>query len=247
MVSRLSYVVLVLAAGLLTACETMTPTEKIDMIRAGEMPRLEKEMAKAELVPGAPTFFRIFKNEGVLEAWVRSEQTRQYHLYKTYNICRWSGDLGPKKKEGDKQAPEGFYAVTPDWMWPGSKYHLAMNIGYPNAYDRAHNRTGSYIMIHGRCWSEGCFAMTDGYIEEIYLLAEAALLAGNHDVPVHIFPFRMTRENMAFYANSEWMPFWENLKEGYDIFESTRVPPEARVKNGRYTFIEREFISGGNV
>src|SRR5690606_11897951 len=143
----------------------------------------------------------------------------KYHLYKTYPICKWSGSLGPKLVEGDKQAPEGFYDVTTDWLWPESQYHLAMNIGYPNQYDRTHGRTGSYIMIHGKCFSEGCFAMKDRPIEEIYLLTEQSLLAGNHNVPIHIFPFRMTDENMARHADSVWMPFWRNLRQGYEWFE----------------------------
>ena len=140
----------------------------------------------------APIFIRIFKEESELEVWKQRDDGRYYH-FKTYPICNWSGELGPKLKQGDRQAPEGFYTVTREQMNPDSKYHLAMNLGYPNAYDRAHRRTGDFLMIHGKCKSAGCYAMTDALIEEIYAMARESFIGGQDSFQVHAFPFRMTR------------------------------------------------------
>jgi murein L,D-transpeptidase YafK len=121
-------------------------------------------------------------------------------------------------------------------MKPDSRYHLAFNIGYPNAYDRHHGRTGSLIMVHGNRVSIGCLAMTDAKIEEIYTLCAAAHTGGQRFFRVHIFPFRMSEERMKRAAGSEWQAFWENLQQGYDVFEKTRIPPEVTVQDGRYAF-----------
>ena len=187
---------------------------------------------------GAPVFIRAFKKERELELFLRNEDTGKFKLFRTYPIVAASGKLGPKLAEGDRQVPEGFYFVPPNAMNPNSRYHLAFNIGFPNAYDRAHNRTGSYIMVHGSNASIGCLAMTDEKIEEIYRLCEAAHDEGQAYFRVHIFPFRMTEENMAAEKNSEWLPFWENLREGYDLFETNGVPPDATVKDLRYHFTD---------
>ena len=147
-----------------------------------------------------------------------------------------SGELGPKLKEGDGQAPEGFYFVPPSHMNPKSRFHLSFNLGYPNAYDRANGRTGSALMVHGGQASVGCFAMTDPKVEEIYALAEAALRNGQRFFRVHSFPFRMTDGNLARHPASRWQPFWLNLKEGYDFFEDSGLPPDVVVGNMRYSF-----------
>ena len=183
---------------------------------------------------GDPVFIRIFKQSAELEIWIKVDE--QYELLYTYEICRQSGYLGPKLKEGDKQGPEGFYYVTKRRLNPNSKFHLAFNIGYPNAYDRAHKRTGSALMIHGDCVSVGCFAMTDEKIEEIYELVEKGLENGQKIVRVHIFPFRMSRKKMEYYRIHKWYPFWSNLKEGYDYFEKKKIPPNVKVKNLKYVF-----------
>ncbi len=203
----------------------------------GEDP-VETDLALAEksLVRGAPVFIRAFKKERELELFLRDEATGKFSLFRTYPIVAASGDLGPKLAEGDGQVPEGFYFVPPKAMNPNSSYHLSFNIGFPNTYDRAHDRTGSYIMVHGSNVSIGCLAMTDEKIEEIYRLCEAAHKAGQPYFRVHIFPFRMTDENMAAAKDSEWLPFWENLREGYDHFEKNKIPPDATVKDLRYTF-----------
>ena len=182
------------------------------------------------------TFIRIFKAESELELWTRGEGEYEYTLTKTYPICAWSGRLGPKVKQGDRQAPEGFYWVDKSRLNPNSQFHLSFNLGYPNAYDRAHGRTGDFLMVHGNCVSWGCYAMTDDGIEEIYGAIETSLNGGQPFVRVHVFPFRMTEENMAAHAGSEWSDFWANLKEGYDAFEGMGVPPDTIVRDKRYAF-----------
>jgi murein L,D-transpeptidase YafK len=192
-------------------------------------------LAQKDLPQGGAMYVRIFKQERELEVWLQNPGGT-YSFLKTYNICHWSGVLGPKEKEGDKQAPEGFYVVTAAQMNPNSSYYLSFNIGYPNAYDLAHERTGRHLMVHGGCLSAGCYAMTDESVEEIFALAREAFAAGQQDFPVHAFPFRMAPETLALYADSPWQDFWANLKEGYDFFEDNRVPPVVGVERGRYVF-----------
>lgn len=208
---------------------------------APEIPPHDQPLSKESLMllgkkgmdANAPIFIRIFKEESELEVWKARADGRFYH-FKTYPICNWSGDLGPKLQQGDKQAPEGFYTITPDQMKPDSQYYLAFNMGYPNAYDRAHDRTGQYIMVHGKCKSAGCYAMTDALVEEIYALAREAFKGGQPSFQVHAYPFRMTDQKLARYRKNKWYPFWATLKQGYDSFETTRVPPTVAVCERRY-------------
>ena len=197
---------------------------------------IEKRLTLLSANIGDPVFIRIFKEESLLEVWIRSG-TEYQHL-KDYFICAYSGYLGPKLQEGDRQAPEGFYRVKKHQLNPNSKFHLSFNLGFPNAYDQAHERTGSFLMVHGNCVSDGCYAMTDEKIEEIYTLVESALQKGQEYVQVHAFPFRMTDINMALYGNSEWYDFWMNLKEGYEYFELEKLPPHVKVENRRYMIYE---------
>jgi murein L,D-transpeptidase YafK len=190
--------------------------------------RLEDTSSKI----GNAIFIRIFKKESLMEVWISSEG--EYRHLKDYNICAYSGSLGPKLKEGDRQSPEGFYKVKKYNLNPNSKFHLSFNLGYPNKYDRMHGRTGSYLMVHGNCVSIGCYAMTDDKIEEIYNLVESALRQGQKYVAVHIYPFRMTDENMALYQENRWYDFWTNLKEVYDYFEIEHTPPKIKVENRQY-------------
>jgi murein L,D-transpeptidase YafK len=199
-------------------------------------PALEKDLAAKGLHFGDPVFIRIFKDERELELWVRDRDGGRFKHFRTWPVVAMSGELGPKLAEGDRQAPEGFYFVTPGRMNPKSRFHLSFNIGYPNAYDRAHGRTGSAIMVHGNRVSIGCFAMTDAKIEEIYTLCDAALKGGQPYFRVHVFPFRMTVERMARTPGEKWREFWLNLKEGYDWFEKKRTPPDVSVEKLRYTF-----------
>lgn len=183
---------------------------------------------------GAPVFIRIFKEEGELELWVEGREG--YRRYKIYYICDCSEEPGPKEHAGDARSPEGFYSVTPGAMNPYSRFHLSFDVGYPNAYDLSLGRTGANVMVHGSCYSKGCFAMTNQKMDEIYALVYGAFKGGQSRVPVHIFPFRMTQENLARFQNSKWRPFWSNLKEGYDLFEKERRPPRVFFREGRYVF-----------
>ncbi len=204
----------------------------ISEIRAALTSPLSAELARRELRFGAPVFIRIFKEEAELELWVR--QDGRFVLFKTYPICKFSGTLGPKLREGDRQAPEGIYRVGRGALNPNSSFHLSFNLGFPNAYDRANGRTGSFLMVHGACVSVGCYAMTDPAIEEIYLLVEAALLQGQGGVDVHAFPFRMTRARMARAQGDEWFTFWSDLKPVFDHFEKTGNLPQVTSSDGRY-------------
>lgn len=181
-----------------------------------------------------PVFVRIIKESGELEVWMK--KSAQWVRFVTYPICKWSGTLGPKLAEGDHQSPEGFYNVNRRALNPNSSYHLSFNLAYPNAYDQAHGRTGSFLMVHGDCRSVGCYAMTDQGIEDIYALVKDALFSGQKNVPVHIFPFRMTDANMARYAGSPWTGYWRNLKQGWDAFEAAKEPPDVKVCAKRYVF-----------
>jgi len=194
--------------------------------------RIDGALAQKGLSFGSAVYIRIFKEEAELDVWLKNGA--RYELFKTYPICALSGALGPKLREGDSQSPEGFYSVTRPKLNPASHYHLAFDIGYPNAYDRSLGRTGSSIMVHGNCVSIGCFAMTDDGIEEIYSLVDAALAKGQESFAVHVFPFRMTDEKTRRHASSTWAQFWSDLKSGYDAFEAKHVPPDVGVNGGRY-------------
>lgn len=197
-------------------------------------PQLEKELSAKALKLGAPIFIRIFKEEMELEVWVQKDQ--KFQLFKSYEICYYSGGLGTKTKQGDGKSPEGFYFINRDRLNPWSSYHLSFNLGYPNAYERAKGYTGNYLMIHGACVSIGCYAMTDEVIEALYTLGHKALENGQAFFRVHIFPFRMTDQNMNRYRNHSSVDFWKNLKAGYDWFEKKRVPPNVVVRSGEYVF-----------
>jgi murein L,D-transpeptidase YafK len=200
-------------------------------------PALERDLTALGLHFGDPVFLRAFKEEKQLELWVLHRKTGKYALFHTWTIAAQSGKPGPKLAEGDRQVPEGFYSVPPSAMKPDSSFHLAFNIGYPNAYDRHQGRTGSLIMIHGNQVSIGCLAMTDAVIEQIYTLCAAAFSKGQKSFPVHIFPFRMTAARMEKESANEWHAFWKELRIGYDHFEKNKVPPELTVKNGKHHFI----------
>lgn len=189
---------------------------------------VSRQVSHAGLTVGQPVFLRIFKLERRLEVFLQAEDGA-YRLFRRYSICALSGGLGPKLVEGDLQAPEGVYTLTLDRLNPWSKYHLSMNLGYPNRLDQALGRTGALLMIHGDCVSEGCFAMTDPNIEQVYYLVAAALYRGQAEVPVHIFPFVPTAENFDPYLLSPWFHFWWSLKKGYDLFERHKRPPQVSV------------------
>jgi murein L,D-transpeptidase YafK len=196
-------------------------------------PQAQARLAEKGMTEQSPVLIRIFKAESELEVCKAKENGRFYH-FKTYPICSYSGNLGPKVKQGDRQAPEGFYSVSLDRMNPRSKYHLSFDVGFPNTYDRAYGRTGANIMVHGDCTSSGCYAMTDAVVEEIFALTREALQNGQSEIQIQAFPFRMTKVNLEAHKGEEWYEFWKNLKEGYDYFEISRLPPKVAVCEKRY-------------
>lgn len=229
------FLTFLLLPSTLTAQDIPTTPRSREAI-ARVRPALEAALNKAAMTWGSPIFIRIFKWEMILELWLQTDNG--FSLFRTYDICTCGPmGLGPKTRQGDWRAPEGFYFVAPRQLNPASRFHLSFNIGYPNAYERAHDWTGSALMVHGDCVSIGCYAMTDKAIEEIYALADGALRNGQRFFRVHIFPFRMTDRNMRICERSTWYDFWENLKEGYDFFvENGHTPPNVVVRNGRYAF-----------
>ena len=203
-----------------------------------DLSHFSERLASKGLQRGSEVFIRMFKAESELELWVLKDG--RFVLLDTYPICHWSGALGPKAQEGDKQNPEGFYTIRRRQLHLAGRWRRALNVGFPNAFDRALGRTGSYILLHGGCSSVGCFAMTNPVMEEIFTLTEAALRSGQEEVNVHIFPFRMTEANLERYQISPWIGFWRNLKEGYDAFEATHVPPNVGVCSKRYVVQQAE-------
>ena len=236
---QISAVLLILAAVNPACGEKKQPApgpERAAAAAARVRPLLEPSLSAKGMRFGDPVFIRAFKEEMELELFIQPGGKGRFVRFKTYPIAKSSGDLGPKLSEGDGQVPEGFYFVPKSAMKPDSTYHLAFNLGYPNAYDRHHGRTGSLIMVHGNRCSIGCLAMTDPLIEEIYSLCDAALDHGQPFFRAQVFPFRMTESRMKAAAGQKWEAFWRNLKEGYDLFEKSGMPPEATVAEGKYVF-----------
>ena len=198
-------------------------------------PKLIAAMLEKDMDLQSPLLVRLFKQEAELEVW-KQDRSGRFALLKTYPICRWSGDLGPKVREGDRQAPEGFYAISPAQMNPQSAFYLSFNTGYPNAYDTALGRSGSQLMVHGDCSSRGCYAMTDEQISEIYSLGRESFFGGQKSFQFQAYPFRMTPINMAKHRNNPNMPFWKMIKEGYDHFEVTRQEPKVDFCEKKYVF-----------
>jgi murein L,D-transpeptidase YafK len=201
-----------------------------------DLAKFDDRLKAQGLQLGAPVFVRIFKLESQLEIWM--EKDGSYRLFATYPICLWSGRLGPKLAEGDRQAPEGFYAVTKDELNPNSRWHRSFSLGFPNAFDRAKGRTGSFIMVHGGCQSIGCFAMTNDVVDEIWRLVTSALDSGQPAFDVQVYPFRMTETNLTARKADPWSGSWADLKKGYDSFERTKLPPVVSVCDGRYVIAD---------
>jgi murein L,D-transpeptidase YafK len=224
------------AALALAGCNTDSSTSAVNGRHMQPLSdRMLAEIESKNMAKESPILVRIFKEESELEVW-KEDKSGRFALLHTYPICRWSGELGPKFKQGDRQAPEGFYTITPGLMNPNSSYYLAINTGFPNAYDRANGRTGAFLMIHGDCSSAGCYAMTDEQVAEIYSLARESFFGGQKSFQIQAYPFRMTPLNMARHRNSPHMAFWKMLKQGYDHFEVTRLEPKVDVCEKRYVF-----------
>jgi murein L,D-transpeptidase YafK len=230
---------------------TAGPAEAVGSPATGDHPQLafdpqelERRLVAKGMALGKPILIRIFKLEAQLEVWM--DTGAQFELFATYPICNWSGALGPKLSEGDKQSPEGLYSIGPRQLRRIGRWPRSLDIGYPNTFDRGLGRTGSYVLVHGGCTTTGCFAMTNPVIAEIFRLSEAALAQGQERIQVHAFPFRMTPENVAAHASSEWSGFWSNLKEAYDLFERSRMPPAVTVCNKRYVVGDSAAGDGGD-
>ncbi|SMC77578.1 murein L,D-transpeptidase family protein [Rhizobium sp. RU36D] len=235
-----SAAVLFLAAAVLVGCndtmdEAFDPKTIANKVEHPLPPRILQQMKAKGMDRNSPIAIRIFKEEGVLEVW-KAKTDNRFEKITEYQICAWSGRLGPKVKEGDRQAPEGFYPLSPAHLNPYSKYYLAINTGFPNRFDQANSRTGSNLMIHGACSSSGCYSMTDGQMLEIYAFARDAFKGGQKTIQLQAFPFRMTAENMARHQHSPHFEFWKMLKVGYDNFEVTKRPPDVNVCERKYVF-----------
>jgi len=198
-------------------------------------PKLLQTIADKDMDVQSPILVRLFKEEAELEVW-KQNRSGKFELLKTYPICRWSGDLGPKVREGDRQAPEGFYSISPAQMNPQSAYYLSFNTGYPNAYDRALGHTGSELMVHGDCSSRGCYAMTDEQIAEIYALGRESFFGGQKAFQFQAYPFHMTPANLARHRNNPNMAFWKMIKEGNDHFEVSHQEPKVDFCEKHYVF-----------
>ncbi|XUY29230.1 L,D-transpeptidase family protein [Agrobacterium sp. rho-8.1] len=239
---RLRHILLLACTALmLTGCNETLETVERDVSHVKNKvdyplsPSILAEIDKKNMDRNAPIMMRIFKEEGKLEIW-KARRDNRFEVIASYDICAWSGKLGPKVKEGDRQAPEGFYNLTPAHLNPNSNYYLAINTGFPNRYDQANGRNGTNLMIHGACSSSGCYSMTDAQVLEIYGFARDAFKGGQKTVQLQALPFRMTAENMARHRNSEHYEFWKMLKVGYDNFEVTKRPPEVNVCEKKYVF-----------
>lgn len=237
---RIRYLLLAgVVAPLLAGCNDSL--ESIDLSKVSNKVeyqlsgKIVEEMRKKNMSRNSPIMLRIVKEEGELEVW-KARNDQRFEKLVGYRICAWSGRLGPKVKEGDRQAPEGFYELTQANLNPNSKYYLAINTGFPNTYDRANGRYGTNLMIHGACSSSGCYSMTDEQVLEIYALARDAFRGGQKTIQLQALPFRMTAENMARHRMSPHFDFWKMLKVGYDNFEVTKRPPEVAVCNKTYVF-----------
>jgi murein L,D-transpeptidase YafK len=224
------------AAVLLSGCYTDNGILPMSERAARPLPdKLVKDIESKGMDRESPILLRAFKEESELEVW-KQDRSGRYALLKTYPICRWSGELGPKIREGDRQAPEGFYHISPGQMNPNSQYYLSFDLGYPNAFDRAHGRTGAQLMVHGDCSSRGCYSMTDEQISEIYALGRDAFFGGQKSFQVQAYPFRMTPQNLARHRNNPHMAFWKMLKKGNDHFEVSGIEPKVDVCEKRYVF-----------
>ncbi|MBI9018947.1 MAG: murein L,D-transpeptidase [Phycisphaerae bacterium] len=206
---------------------------------ANVRPRLEEKLKNFGLQWAVPVYIYLEKDEKKLHLDVFDQNKGYFVPFKTYPILKMSGTLGPKTKEGDRQCPEGFYYITTQSLNPASKFHLSFDIGYPNNYDRQKGHTGSYIMVHGSDKSIGCFAMGDAAIEEIYAMITAGLSSSQKIVRIHCYPFTMTDENLSKHSDSNYLPFWKNLMQGYDFYQQTRLAPNVEVVDGVFFFNDK--------
>ena len=219
----------------LSDCSSMVYAPKAAVRTGTVRSSTVKQMEGFDMDRASPILIRIYKEERTLEIW-KQDRSGKFALLNSYPICKFSGNLGPKLMQGDYQAPEGFYDITPHQMNPNSSEYLAFDTGFPNAFDRSLGRTGSFLMVHGGCRSVGCYAMTDYAMEEIYGLVDEAFKGGQEKVQLQAFPFRMTARNVADHVGDPNLPFWEMLQAGSDAFLATERPPRVAVCDRRYVF-----------
>ncbi|KRB62634.1 hypothetical protein ASE04_00160 [Rhizobium sp. Root708] len=234
-------------AGCNDALESTTQVDLSKVKNKVEEPlpsRILSEMSAKNMDRNSPIMIRIFKEEGALEIW-KAKTDNRFDKIADYKICAWSGRLGPKVKQGDRQAPEGFYNLSRANLNPNSKYYLAINTGFPNRYDAVNGRNGTDLMIHGACSSSGCYSMTDEQVLQIYAFARDAFKGGQTSVQLQAFPFRMTAENMVKHRLNQNIEFWNMLKVGYDNFEVTKRPPDVNVCEKKYVFNQQTADGGG--
>ncbi|WP_375635332.1 MULTISPECIES: L,D-transpeptidase family protein [unclassified Bartonella] len=233
--SRFLAVCVLFVMGILAACGGRLPASIRAKVEQPLPQEIQNRMALYDIDPYAPIVMRFFKEENLAEVWKQS-RSGLFILVARYGICKWSGKLGPKYKEGDLQTPEGFYTISANQMNPYSKYYLSFNIGFPNLYDQENGRTGSNLMVHGSCFSAGCYSMSDKNMAQIYAFARDAFKGGQREFQLQAFPFRMTEDNMLRHSNDPHYQFWVMLKKGYDFFEKNRQPPTVEVYGKRYVF-----------
>jgi murein L,D-transpeptidase YafK len=223
--------------GFLPSAEPPSTSRSRALVDAA-VARLAPELGKLGLAAGDPVVLRLFKEENELEIWMKPSHEPLFTLFKVHRLAVSAGRPGPKLREGDGQAPEGFYEIRPEGLRPETRHHLGLDLGYPNRLDQSLGRGGSEIMIHGGEGAAGGFGLTSGVMDEVYALIEAALREGEPSVPVHLFPFRLTDRRMdeVVEGRSRWTDEWVNLKEGYDFFENVRLPPAIATEQGRYDF-----------
>lgn len=213
---------------------------KFERVRAAydqKWDNLKKELSKKGFNGAFKLHLAAYKSEGKLEVWLQTETQKKYEHFKTYNFCAHSGTLGPKSKEGDLQTPEGFYYISA--FNPKSNFYLSLGINYPNSVDRLRSgqeKPGSDIYIHGNCVTIGCIPLTDEKIKEVYVLGVEARNSGQTNIPVYIFPFKMTESNfkkhIAQYPGQT--KFWQSLQPGYAYFEKNRTLPKVTQVKGNY-------------
>jgi murein L,D-transpeptidase YafK len=232
--SKLLYILLFSYLVVINPKPELPDSKRAGDVRTKVWPALQKELKDKGFNDGSPIYIRIFKDQDALEVWKKNGN--KYKLFKTYQICYYSGNLGTKTKFGDNKSPEGFYSIEPKQLNPVSNYYLAINVGYPNRVEQLKGYTGDAIMIHGHCASIGCYAMTDARIEEIYTLVYKAFEAGQQKINLDIFPFRMDKAHMDFYSRQPYMAFWKTLKPGYEKFEKTHLPVIYHIKGKDYAF-----------
>ncbi len=223
--------------GFLSSAEPSSTPRSRALVDAA-LARMTRDLGALGLAAGDPVVLRLFKEENELEIWMKPSQEPLFTLFKVHRFSVSAGRAGPKLREGDGQAPEGFYEIRAAGLRPETRHHLGLDLGYPNRLDQSLGRGGSDIMIHGGEGSAGGFGLAPAVMDEVYALIDAALHEGEPSVPVHLFPFRLTDRRMdeVVEGRSRWTEEWVNLKEGYDFFENVRLPPAIATERGRYDF-----------